>query len=264
MQGSIIDRQANIVGDIIEGLHDADIVIADLTGKNQNVFYGLGARHILRRGTILITQSRKDVPFHLLTDRVICYSYPMDETEQAAFDRQLHGRIQAILRDPDAPDSPFSERLPFVGRTYARANLQLDMLIDKSDTSRSNEHVYTISLVMKNAGYKKIEDLECEIWWPARIPIVDRSRRMPPEAEDHTRPGYARFRNSANFGPLGPNRTFREVFASFKVNGSVYDSGELKKPVFLKVYADGEPPIEEQFELEESLEKRPGRKGVNF
>ena len=79
----LVDKPGSIVEDIVDGLHKADIVVADLTGRNPNVFYELGARHVLRRGTILVTQSPEDVPFHLRNFRLIPYTYPFANNEVA-------------------------------------------------------------------------------------------------------------------------------------------------------------------------------------
>jgi hypothetical protein len=52
----------------------SDLIIADLTGKNANVFYELGYAHALDKPTILITQSISDVPFDLRHRRLVEYS----------------------------------------------------------------------------------------------------------------------------------------------------------------------------------------------
>jgi len=41
------------------------ILVADLTGKNPNVFYELGLAHALGRDVVLLSQSMDDVPFDL-------------------------------------------------------------------------------------------------------------------------------------------------------------------------------------------------------
>ena len=63
----------NIIKNIIANLNSADIVIADLTDRNANVFYELGVRHTLNFPTILITQNIQDVPFDLQGYKCIEY-----------------------------------------------------------------------------------------------------------------------------------------------------------------------------------------------
>ena len=48
---------------ISEMIWRADSIIADITGKNANVFYELGYSHAIGKNTILIAQCPEDVPF---------------------------------------------------------------------------------------------------------------------------------------------------------------------------------------------------------
>lgn len=50
------DNQQNILKDIIQAIYKADIIIADLTGLNANVFYELGVAHTLNKKVIIITE----------------------------------------------------------------------------------------------------------------------------------------------------------------------------------------------------------------
>ena len=44
-----LDNQQNILKDIVVGIHDANVIIADLTGLNANVFYELGLAHAMNK-----------------------------------------------------------------------------------------------------------------------------------------------------------------------------------------------------------------------
>jgi hypothetical protein len=63
-----------IIDLIWEQIHRADLILADLTGKNANVFYELGYAHAMNKQTILITQSIDDAPFDLKHRQLIQYS----------------------------------------------------------------------------------------------------------------------------------------------------------------------------------------------
>jgi len=47
------------------------VLLADLTGKNPNVFYELGLAHALAKPVILIAETLDDIPFDLRALRVI-------------------------------------------------------------------------------------------------------------------------------------------------------------------------------------------------
>jgi len=63
----------DIVEDIWKGILQAYIIIADLTGRNANVFYELGIAHTLGKRFIPITQNIKELPFDLNRYRCIAY-----------------------------------------------------------------------------------------------------------------------------------------------------------------------------------------------
>jgi hypothetical protein len=67
----------SIPADIIKNLAEADLVIADITGRNANVYLELGIRYSLRRkGTILLLKDGTgSPPFNVSHYRVVNYSY---------------------------------------------------------------------------------------------------------------------------------------------------------------------------------------------
>lgn len=62
-----------ITKEIVSGILNADIVIADLTDLNPNVFYELGIAHTTNDKTILVTQSLEKLPFDIGQYGVIRY-----------------------------------------------------------------------------------------------------------------------------------------------------------------------------------------------
>lgn len=68
------DNQQNILKDIVQAICDADIIIANLTGLNPNVFYELGVAHTLNKKVIIITEDISTLPFDLKSYRAKEYS----------------------------------------------------------------------------------------------------------------------------------------------------------------------------------------------
>jgi len=68
-----ISIPGSITNDIVIGILDSDVVIADLSSKNPNVFYELGISHTLGKNTIMTAQDKDDVPFDIANYRVIFY-----------------------------------------------------------------------------------------------------------------------------------------------------------------------------------------------
>lgn len=74
-----------VVIDIWESINRAKVIVADLTGRNANVFYEVGLAHAVGKDVVLISQTMDDVPFDLKALRCIVYEYTprgMKELEQ--------------------------------------------------------------------------------------------------------------------------------------------------------------------------------------
>jgi len=97
-----IAQAGNIRTDMFKLLSAADLVIADLSIHNANVFYELGVRHAVRgRGTYLIRAKVDDVPFDLLTDRYLQYDPANPGASVDALARGLRATMDS--EDVDSP-----------------------------------------------------------------------------------------------------------------------------------------------------------------
>src|ERR1051326_7812867 len=68
-------RAGDILTDMFQELLIADLVIADLTIDNPNVWYELGVRHALRaRGVVLVSGGSVPTDFDLYTNRKLRYA----------------------------------------------------------------------------------------------------------------------------------------------------------------------------------------------
>ncbi len=63
----------NIHRDIIKYIFSSDVIIADLTGWNPNVFYEMGVAHTLDNKTMMIIQEGEKLPFDIGNYRCIYY-----------------------------------------------------------------------------------------------------------------------------------------------------------------------------------------------
>jgi tetratricopeptide (TPR) repeat protein len=108
-----IVESGNIRVDMFRRLLTADLVVADLSIHNANVFYELGIRHALRdHGTLMLRSDADAFPFDLQTDRYFTY----DKNNPAASVKGLTESLRAIeakaRQDFNAKDSPVFTSLP--------------------------------------------------------------------------------------------------------------------------------------------------------
>jgi hypothetical protein len=110
----VIAAAGNIRVDMFEMLITYDLVIADISIDNANVFYELGIRHGLRpKGTILLRFSTpgKDTPFDLKTDRYIAYDRNDSGAAVALLTQSIKETVLS-MRESGRPDSPVFGLLP--------------------------------------------------------------------------------------------------------------------------------------------------------
>ena len=109
--------------DMFKDLRDHDVVLADLSLENANVFYELGIRHVMAsRGTVLMCHSDTVLPFDIHLSRVIFYRYDgqsldceeservieelrlaLEEAKRGTPDSPVHALLETVLRQHDSP-----------------------------------------------------------------------------------------------------------------------------------------------------------------
>ncbi len=93
-----------------EWLLEADVVLADLTFSNPNVFYELGIRQALsQKSTVLIAQKRSTLPFDVRNQSVVHYDY-FHAPSLPRFHDHLTATLMAAAAKPAG--SPVHDYLP--------------------------------------------------------------------------------------------------------------------------------------------------------
>lgn len=118
---STLDQQ-NILRTIVHSIDLADLIIAELTTSNPNVFYELGIAHGLSKPVVLLAQDLGEVPFDLRSYNIVTYSLRFDEVHK------LQDRLSAIARGLKEGSvsfgSPVRDFAPSVTRTSASIDIR--------------------------------------------------------------------------------------------------------------------------------------------
>lgn len=93
-----------ITNQIMELLVNAELVVADLTGRNPNVFYELGVRHCTGKPFVQLMFEKAEVPFDIANVRTLAYSLDLDKFEIAK--NQLKSMIEWIDNNPSKVVNP--------------------------------------------------------------------------------------------------------------------------------------------------------------
>lgn len=146
MYASRLDDQlfdSNMVAEIYRQIDKADFIIADMTGRNANVFYEVGYAHARKKLVLLLTHNADDIPFDFLQRPHIIYN----------------GKIQT-LRDE------LTKRIEWAkseveNRTREKIDFSLDIV--NSDVQRSKYSdtvVITFKLEISNLSDEAINDIQ--------------------------------------------------------------------------------------------------------
>lgn len=101
-----MSEPGSITMQIIQKVVESDLVIADLTGHNPNVFYELALRHSTAKPYIQLIDSSESIPFDISDLRTIHYDFDVSSASQAR--EKIRQQLETIEEsDPDF-DNPIS------------------------------------------------------------------------------------------------------------------------------------------------------------
>ena len=89
-----------IIADVVRRIQEAEVIIADITPENQNVFYEVGYAHALGKPTILLAEKGKRLPFDVSGFRTLFYENSI--AGEAAVEQGLRRHVEAITRERPA------------------------------------------------------------------------------------------------------------------------------------------------------------------
>lgn len=106
-RSDLISQPGSILHQILRRLRDADLVIADLTDHNPNVFYELAIRHLIGKPVVSLIEEGQRIPFDVAQSRTIQLNHrDPDSVERCR--EELRGQIRHVEEHPSDSFTPFS------------------------------------------------------------------------------------------------------------------------------------------------------------
>ncbi|HEX5403746.1 MAG TPA: hypothetical protein VFX16_15750 [Pseudonocardiaceae bacterium] len=89
-----------VMDQVWRGISSSDVLVAELTTKNANVYYELGIAHAMGKPVVLIASNESDVPFDLRHIRVIYYDMADPFWGTKLIDK-IADNLRSALDDPE-------------------------------------------------------------------------------------------------------------------------------------------------------------------
>ncbi len=108
LRGDEEQVRGDLLPHIIRLIIKARVIVANIDGRNPNVFYELGIAHTLDKVTILVTKSVKSAPFDLKAKKLVVYK-DMDELRRG-LQKELTRSLLVKTYPPDVEIKPITDR----------------------------------------------------------------------------------------------------------------------------------------------------------
>lgn len=107
-----ISQSGNITRQIINHIRGDDLVIADLTGHNPNVFYELAIRHCTGKPFIQMIRKGENIPFDLGPMRTIFFDLT-DPDDVVSTREELTRQVESAMAEGAQVDTPVGDAMDF-------------------------------------------------------------------------------------------------------------------------------------------------------
>lgn len=154
-----VSLPGTITTDIITRIMHSDIVVADVTYPNPNVFYELGLRHACRTGTVIIRdKAGPKVPFDIAHLRYVEYENTTAGLKQLA--AQLSSYFDHFDRDPARPDNHFQELAKLTNYTFPEYKKEEEVPPELQAIMGVMESPELLDLIFRQQAGEKIDQGE--------------------------------------------------------------------------------------------------------
>ena len=125
VRGDDFYRARPVIEDIFGGIKSASVLVADISGKNPNVNYEIGAAHALNKPVIIIYQNEDDIPFNYYGIRA--YKYDTQSVNWVAeLSTKITNALKARKEEAQQISNQEGREMGLVGKWVGKLNQQTD------------------------------------------------------------------------------------------------------------------------------------------
>jgi hypothetical protein len=139
---------------VFNQINKADVIVADMTGKNPNVFYEVGYAHALDKIVLLVTQKADDIPFDLKHRQHIVYGRSIDKLKS-----ELVAKIRWAIEEAKRRSEGLIAA-PSISVQFGESDLVRDCAAENAAqiTIAAWEHE-SVSIVVTNESERTLEPI---------------------------------------------------------------------------------------------------------
>lgn len=167
--GYVVQRADNIADpglittQVIDKIRDSELVVADLTGHNPNVFYELAVRHAVAKPFIQIVELGETIPFDIAGFRTIHVDHTdLDSAADAA--QEIKNQVGAIEKDDFKLVTPisFSVDMTAYANSDDQESIYISKLFDVVSSMQSQVHAIQYHLAAESRRRSKESSILAE------------------------------------------------------------------------------------------------------
>lgn len=203
--------EGTILDNVYSQIARADIIVAEMTGRNPNVFYETGYAHALGKTVILLTQRAEDIPFDLTQ-----YPHIVYESRITNLKEELEKRLRWCVENPKDSLSRVEFPLEFyVGKTKIEKSPKIGYRV-RAD---ANVEYIEFELGIHNASRRTVHpgQVQLALIAPDDVPRSNHAEQailLPDGRYLHTlQPLPALFPDAWHSVTLGLSKSVRSTFA---------------------------------------------------
>lgn len=146
-----IEKTGLITNQIIEHVIESELVVADLSGKNPNVFYELALRHAVRKPLIQLIRRGEELPFDVAAMRTIPYDTDVETADKAK--QSISSFLNSSESDPAETESPISAAIDLYSSKDVKSSTSNQLARIRNDVGR-------ILVDLQNVGATTLYDAD--------------------------------------------------------------------------------------------------------
>lgn len=174
---------------IFNQINKADVIVADMTGRNANVFYEVGYAHALGKIVLLLTEKANDIPFDLMPKQHIVYDGKIESLKSKLTERLIWAinesgrkrkqnileKLSVSLPEFEISEANSSNNAPVIDiREYKKYHLKFPISIARTGSkltltfsirNRSPEPINITLVYLFTSGILASEKLNDDYYW---------------------------------------------------------------------------------------------------